>query len=154
LREYDGKPLQNVARGELDLSGVQSEEEKKTQESLSKEHAQLVERIKKVLGDRVSDVRTTVRLSESPACLVLGQYDLGVQMRRILEAAGQKAPTAKPVLEINPGHPLMQRMNATNDDATFADLTLLVFEQAMLAEGEQLPEPAAFVKRLNRLLLA
>src|SRR5690606_21688804 len=105
LREYEGKPLRNVARGELDLGAVQSEEEKKAQESLSKEHAELVERIKKSLGDRVSEVRTTVRLSDSPACLVLGEHDLSPHMRRILEAAGQKAPSAKPVLEINPSHP-------------------------------------------------
>jgi molecular chaperone HtpG len=154
LREYEGKPLRNVARGELDLSAIQSEEEKKTQESLSKEHAQLIERIKKVLGERVSDVRTTVRLTDSPACLVLGEHDLGAQMRRILEAAGQKAPPAKPALEINPTHPLLQRIAATSDDPTFADLTMLVFEQATLAEGSQLPEPAAFVQRLNRLLLS
>jgi molecular chaperone HtpG len=154
LREYEGKSLRSVARGELDLSAVQTEEEKKAQESLSKEHAGLIERIKKVLGERVSDVRTTVRLSDSPACLVLGEHDLGAQMRRILEAAGQKAPVAKPALEINPTHPLLQRIAATGDDGTFADLTLLVFEQATLAEGGQLTEPAAFVQRLNRLLLS
>ncbi len=154
LREYEGKSLKNVARGELDLSAIQTEEEKKAQESLSKEHAGLVERIKKVLGERVSDVRPTVRLSDSPACLVMGEHDMGVQMRRILEAAGQKAPAAKPALEINPTHPLLERIEATSDDATFADLTMLVFEQATLAEGSQLPEPAAFVQRLNRLLLS
>ncbi len=154
LREYDGKPLRNVARGELDLGAVQTDEEKKAQESLSKEHAQLIERIKKVLGERVSDVRTTVRLADSPACLVLAEHDLGAQMRRILEAAGQKAPDTKPALEVNPTHPLMQRVASTSDDATFADLTMLVFEQATLAEGSQLPEPAAFVQRLNRLLLS
>jgi molecular chaperone HtpG len=154
LREYEGKPLRNVARGELDLSGVQTEEEKKSQETLSKEHAELLERIKKTLGERVSDVRTTVRLSDSPACLVLGEHDLGAQMRRILEAAGQKVPESKPVLEINPTHPLLQRIESTSDQATFDDLTLLVFDQATLAEGGQLSEPAAFVQRLNRLLLA
>ena len=154
LREYEGKPLRNVARGELDLGAVQSEEEKKAQESLSKEHAELVERIKKSLGDRVSAVRTTARLSDSPACLVLGEHDLSPHMRRILEAAGQKMPSAKPVLEINPSHPLLKRIASTSDDATFDDLTMLVFEQATLAEGSQLPEPAAFVQRLNRLLFA
>lgn len=154
LREYEGKPLKNVARGELDLDAIQTDEEKKAQESLSKEHADLVERIKKVLGERVSDVRTTVRLSDSPACLVIGEHDMGAQMRRILEAAGQMAPAAKPALEINPTHPLLQRIAATTEDGTFADLTLLVFEQATLAEGGQLPEPAAFVQRLNRLLLS
>ena len=154
LREHDGKSFRNVARGELDLGAVQSEEEKKSQESLSKEHSALVERTKKSLGDRVSDVRVTVRLADSPACLVLGEHDLGAQMRRILEAAGQKAPETKPVLEINPMHPLLERIASTEDDATFDDLTMLVFEQATLAEGGQLPEPAAFVQRLNRLLLS
>ncbi len=154
LREYEGKSLKNVARGELDLGAIQTDEEKKAQESLSKEHAQLVERIKKVLGERVSDVRITVRLADSPACLVIGEHDMGAQMRRILEAAGQKAPATKPALEINPTHPLLERLAATSDDASFADLTMLVFEQATLAEGGQLPEPAAFVQRLNRLLLS
>jgi molecular chaperone HtpG len=154
LREYEGKPLRNLARGELDLGEVQTEEEKQQQESLSKEHSSLVERLKKSLGDNVSDVRTTVRLADSPACLVLGEHDLGAQMRRILEAAGQKAPTTKPVLEINPTHPLLQRIANTTDESTFNDLSMLVFEQATLAEGSQLPDPAAFVQRLNRLLLA
>ena len=154
LREYEGKPLRNVARGELDLGEVQTEEEKQQQESLSKEHSSLVERLKKSLGDNVSDVRTTVRLADSPACLVLGEHDMGAQMRRILEAAGQKAPATKPVLEINPTHPLLQRIANTTDDSSFNDLSMLVFEQATLAEGSQLPDPAAFVQRLNRLLLA
>jgi molecular chaperone HtpG len=154
LREYEGKSLRNVARGELDLGEVQTEEEKKEQESLSKEHSELIERLKKSLGDKVSDVRTTIRLADSPACLVLGEHDMGAQMRRILEAAGQKAPSAKPILEINATHPLLQRITSTSDDATFDDLTMLVFEQATLAEGSQLPDPAAFVQRLNRLLLA
>jgi molecular chaperone HtpG len=154
LREYEGKALRNVARGELDLGEVQTEEEKQQQESLSKEHSSLVERLKKSLGDNVSDVRTTVRLADSPACLVLGEHDLGAQMRRILEAAGQKAPATKPVLEINPTHPLLQRIANTTDESSFNDLSMLVFEQATLAEGSQLPDPAAFVQRLNRLLLA
>ena len=154
LREYEGKPLRNAARGELDLGEVQTEEEKQQQESLSKEHSSLVERLKKSLGDNVSDVRTTVRLADSPACLVLGEHDLGAQMRRILEAAGQKAPATKPVLEINPTHPLLQRIASTTDESSFNDLSMLVFEQATLAEGSQLPDPAAFVQRLNRLLLA
>ncbi|HEU4654250.1 MAG TPA: molecular chaperone HtpG [Steroidobacteraceae bacterium] len=154
LREYDGKSFRNVARGDLDLSGIQTEEEKKAQESLSKEHSALVDRIKNSLGDRVSDVRVTARLADSPACLVLGEHDLGAQMRKILEAAGQKAPPTKPALEINPTHPLLKRIESTADGATFDDLALLVFEQATLAEGGQLPEPVAFVQRLNRLLLS
>lgn len=153
LREFDGKPLRNVARGELDIGAVQSEEEKQQRETLSKEHAALVERIKKSLQERTSDVRVTNRLADSPACLVLGEHDLGAQMRRILEAAGQKAPATKPVLEINVTHPLLQRIESTADDAAFDDLAMLLFEQATLADGGQLAEPAAFVQRLNRLLL-
>lgn len=153
LREFDSKPLRNVARGELDIGGVQSDEEKQQRETLSKQHAALVERIKKALQERVSDVRLTNRLADSPACLVLGEHDLGVQMRRILEAAGQKVPVAKPVLEINVTHPLLQRIESTEAAAAFDDLAMLLFEQATLADGGQLAEPAAFVQRLNRLLL-
>lgn len=154
LREFDGKRFRNVARGDLDLGAVQTEEEKKAQESLSKEHEALVERIKTSLGDKVSDVRVTARLADSPACLVLGEHDLGVQMRRILEAAGQKVPAAKPCLEINPTHPLLQRLAALEAGASFDDLAMLLFEQATLADGGQLADPAAFVQRLNRLLLS
>jgi molecular chaperone HtpG len=154
LHEFDTKPFRNVARGDLDLSAVQSDEEKKAQETLAKEHSEIVERIKKSLNDQVSDVRITHRLVDSPACLVLGEHDMGAQMRRILEAAGQKAPAAKPVLEINPTHPLITRIENTQDDAAFSDLTLLLFEQATLADGGHLPEPGAFVQRLNRLLFS
>lgn len=153
LREFDGKPLRNVARGELDIGAIQSEEEKQQRETLSKEHAALVERMKKSLQDRVSDVRVTNRLADSPAVLVLGAHDLGAQMRRILEAAGQKVPTSKPALEINVQHPLLQRIESTGEAAAFDDLSMLLFEQATLADGGQLAEPAAFVQRLNRLLL-
>ncbi|HEY0686918.1 MAG TPA: molecular chaperone HtpG [Steroidobacter sp.] len=153
LREFDGKQLKNVARGELDFSAIQSEEEKKAQEELSKGHTELVERIKKALTEQVSDVRVTARLADSPACLVLGQYDMGAQMRRIMEAAGQKAPVSKPTLEVNPNHPLLQRIEKTAEDAEFNDLSMLLFEQATLADGGQLPEPSAFVQRLNRLLM-
>ena len=154
LREFDGKPLRNAARGEIDFGGVQSDEEKKALESLSKEHSVLVERLKKALGERISDVRVTGRLAESPACLVLGEHDLGAQMRRILEAAGQKPPASRAVLEINPSHPLLARIEGTQEEAAFDDLSMLLFEQATLADGGQLSDPAAFVRRLNRLLLS
>jgi molecular chaperone HtpG len=153
LREFDGKQLRNVARGELDIDAVQSEDEKQQRETLSKEHATLVANIKKALQERVSDVRVTNRLADSPACLVLGEHDLGAQMRRILEAAGQKVPATRPVLEINVTHPLLQRIESTPESAAFDDLAILLFEQATLADGGQLAEPAAFVQRLNRLLL-
>jgi molecular chaperone HtpG len=154
LREFDGKTLRNVARGDLDLTAVQSDEEKKAQDELAKEHAAVIERVKKALGDQVSDVRVTHRLVDSPACLVLGENDLGAQMRRILEAAGQKAPVSKPLLEVNPTHPLVVRMENTADATAFDDLAMLLFDQATLADGGQLPEPGAFVQRLNRLLLS
>jgi molecular chaperone HtpG len=153
LREFDGKQLRNVARGELDIGAIQSDEERQQRETLSKEHASLVERIKKSLQERVSDVRVTNRLADSPAVLVLGTHDLGAQMRRILEAAGQKVPSSKPALEINVTHPLLQRIESTSEDTAFDDLAMLLFEQATLADGGQLSEPAAFVQRLNRLLL-
>ena len=154
LHEFDGKKFHNVARGDLDLGAVQTDEEKKAQETLAKEHGEIVERIKKSLGEKVNDVRVTHRLVESPACLVLGEHDMGAQMRRILEAAGQKAPTPKPVLEINPTHALVTRLEKTTDESAFNDLALLLFEQAILADGGHLPEPGAFVQRLNRLLFA
>ncbi|MBL8270779.1 molecular chaperone HtpG [Steroidobacter sp.] len=153
MREFDGKQLKNVSRGELDFSTIQSDEEKKAQEELSKSHTELVDRIKKALTEQVSDVRVTARLSDSPACLVLGQHDMGAQMRRIMEAAGQKAPASKPTLEVNPNHPLLQRIEKTGEDAEFNDLSHLLFEQATLADGGQLAEPAVFVQRLNRLLM-
>jgi molecular chaperone HtpG len=154
LHDFDGKSLRNVARGELELSAIQSDEEKQQQEALAKEHGAVVERIRKALGDQVGEVRVTHRLVDSPACLVLGEHDMGAQMRRILEAAGQKAPPVKPTLEINPTHPLLARMEKTGEDAAFGDLAQLLFEQATLADGGQLAEPGAFVQRLNRLLLS
>lgn len=154
LREFDGKKLQNVARGDLDLSAVETDADKQQRESLVKEHSAVAERIKKVLNDKVADVKVTTRLSESPAVLVLGEHDMGAQMRRIMEAAGQKAPEAKPTLEINPTHPLLTRLESLSDGEEFGDLSLLLLEQATLADGGQLAEPAEFVRRLNRLLLA
>jgi molecular chaperone HtpG len=154
LREFDGKSFRNAARGDLDLGTVQTDEEKKAQEDLSKEHSKVVERLKTALGDRVSDVRITGRLEDSPACLVLGEHDMGAQMRRILESAGQKAPVTKPALEINPTHPLVTRLEQIEDDTAFTDLSLILLDQATLADGTQLADPAAFVKRLNKLLLS
>lgn len=154
LHEFDGKRLRNVARGELDLREIEPTEEKQAQETLSKEHAELIERIKKALGDRVDEVRVTTRLADSPACRVLGEHDMSPQLRRLMESAGQKTPTPKGVLEVNPTHALLKRIASTGEDETFVDLSLLLFEQATLADGGQLAEPAAFVQRLNRLLLA
>lgn len=152
LQEFDGKQLQDVARGRLDLDDA-DEEEKQAREAAEKDSEGLVERIKAVLENDVEEVRATHRLTESPACLVVGEMDMGAQMRRIMEAAGQAVPESKPTLEINPRHPLLERLDAESDEERFADLTRILFDQAHLAEGGQLDDPAAYVERLNRLLL-
>jgi len=152
LMEFEGKQFQDVARGELDL-GEQSEEDKQAQEQLEKDSEGLVERLKGALEERVEAVRATSRLTDSPACLVVGDHDMGAQMRRIMEAAGQAVPDSKPILEINPGHPLVARMDAETDEERFADLASIIFDQANLAEGGQLEDPAAYVGRLNKLLI-
>ena len=152
LQEFDGKQLKDVARGALDLES-ESDEEKAEREKLEKESEDLVARIKSVLEGRVQEVRATSRLTDSPACLVVGDYDMGAQMRRIMEAAGQAVPDTKPILEINPGHPLVAMLDAEQDEDRFADLASIVFDQATLAEGGQLEDPAAYVGRLNKLLL-
>jgi molecular chaperone HtpG len=152
LQEFDGKQFQDVARGELDL-GADSEEEKKEQEALAKESEALVERLGKVLENQVAEVRATNRLTDSAACLVVGDQDMGAQMRRIMEAAGQALPESKPILEINPGHPLVKMLDTEPDEDRFADLGTILFDQAHLAEGGQLDDPAAYVSRMNSLLL-
>ena len=152
LQEFDGKHFQDVARGELDL-GAESEEEKAEQAKLATESEALVERLGKVLESRVAQVRATGRLTDSAACLVVGDHDMGAQMRRIMEAAGQPVPPGKPILEINPAHPLVHMLDKEPDEDRFADLGHVLFEQASLAEGGQLDDPAAYVSRLNRLLL-
>jgi len=152
LQEFDGKSFQDVARGALDLA-ADSEEEKAEQEKLQKESEALVERLGKVLEEKVAEVRATTRLTESPACLVVGDFDMGAQMRRIMEAAGQPVPDSKPILEINPAHPLLEMLDQEQDEDRFADLATIVFDQANLAEGGQLDDPAAYVSRLNKLLL-
>ncbi len=153
LNEYDGKQFQDVARGELDLGDAEAEEEKKHQEEATKEHKELLERIKTALEDRVQDVRVTNRLTESPACLVVGDFDMGAQMKKIMEAAGQKVPDSKPIFEINVDHPLVQRLEKESGEERFNELSAVLLDQATLASGEQLPDPGAYVSRLNRLLL-
>lgn len=150
LGEYEGKKLQDVAKGDL---AQQSEEAKQAQEALEQASESLVERMKAVLSEQVDAVRPSVRLTESPTCLVVGDFDMGAQMRRIMEAAGQAVPKTKPVLEINPNHPLLKMLDAESDEDKFSDLATILFEQAQLAEGGQLEDPAAYVQRLNALLL-
>ena len=152
LMEFDGKPLKDVARGSLDLE-ADSEEDKAALEAAKKDSEGLIERMNAVLSESVAEIRPTMRLTESPACLVVGEHEMGAQMRRILEAAGQEVPDNKPILELNTSHPLLVRLDAEQDEDRFSDLTKIIFDQATLAEGSPLEDPATYVARLNRLLL-
>lgn len=151
LTEFDGKPLRSVAKGALDLSHLADAEEKAAQEQEATALKPLTERLEKALGERVKEVRVTHRLTDSPACLVVGEGELSGNLERLLKSAGQKAPTVVPILEINPRHPLVKRIEAESDERT-ADWASVLFDEALLAEGAQLPDPAAFVRRLNALM--
>ncbi|SOE58687.1 molecular chaperone HtpG [Burkholderia sp. D7] len=151
LNEFDGKPLQSVARGDLDL-GTLNDEEKQAQEKVGEELKPLVESMKAALEGKAKDVRLTFRLTDSPTCLVADDGDMSGYLQRMLKQAGQQAPQMQPILEVNPEHPLVKKLHA--DDANFGDWCHLLFDQAMLAEGGTLEDPASFVKRTNALLLA
>lgn len=153
LTEFDGKPLQSVAKGGLDLSALEDQEERRSAEQAEADYKDLLARMREVLGERVQEVRVSRRLTDSPACLVLDEHDMSVHLQRVLKAAGHEVPVGKPVLEINPEHPLVRRLKAESDGARFSDWTLILFDQALLADGGQLEDPAAFVGRLNDLLL-
>lgn len=153
LTEFDGKSFVDVARGDLDLGALESAEDKQAQEEAAKDKQALVERLKTALGGDVADVRVSHRLTDSPAILAIGEQDLGLQMRQILEASGQKVPDSKPVFEFNPGHPLIGKLDQESDSARFDDLSRVLFDQAALAAGDSLKDPAAYVRRLNKLLL-
>lgn len=153
LTEFDGKSFQHVAKGELNLGELDSAEEKAEQEKLAETSKPLLERLQKVLAERVESVKITHRLTDSPACLVLNEHDMGLQLRQLLEATGQKLPDSKPVLEVNPEHALILRLDSEQDEARFETLASVVFDQALLAEGGQLADPAAYVRRINGLLL-
>lgn len=153
LTEFDGKQFVDVARGDLDLGKLDSEEDKKAQEEVAKAKEGLIERLKGALGEQVAEVRVSHRLTDSPAILAIGEQDLGLQMRQILEASGQKVPDAKPIFEFNPGHPLIERLDAEPDEDRFTDLSHILFDQAALAAGDSLKDPAAYVQRLNKLLV-
>ncbi|MET1077300.1 MAG: molecular chaperone HtpG [Pseudomonas sp.] len=153
LTEFDGKQLVDVARGDLDLGKLDSEEDKKAQEEIAKTKEGLVERLKSALGEQVAEVRVSHRLTDSPAILAIGEQDLGLQMRQILEASGQKVPDSKPIFEFNPAHPLIEKLDAEPDEDRFADLSHILFDQAALAAGDSLKDPAAYVQRLNKLLV-
>ncbi|MCG4453440.1 molecular chaperone HtpG [Pseudomonas sp. MMS21-TM103] len=153
LTEFDGKHFVDVARGDLDLGKLDSEEDKQAQEEVAKAKEGLVERLKAALGEQVAEVRVSHRLTDSPAILAIGEQDLGLQMRQILEASGQKVPESKPIFEFNPNHPLIEKLDAEPDEERFADLSHILFDQAALAAGDSLKDPAAYVQRLNKLLV-
>jgi molecular chaperone HtpG len=146
--EYQGKPFRNVAKGELPLD----EADKKKQEEVAREAEPLVAKLKELLGDRISEVKVSARLTDSPSCLALGDYDLAPHLARLLREAGQEVPDSKPTLEINPAHPLVKRVEGEGDEARAKDLAMLLLEQAEITAGAALPDPAAFVQRMNRLL--
>ena len=151
LNEFDGKALVSVAKGDLDLGQLEDENEKKQKEETETDFKELVDKMKVALAEKAKDVRVTFRLTDSPACLVAGENELSGNLLRMLKAAGQTAPDTKPTLEINPHHPLVQRLKY--EDAKFDDWSSLLFDQALLAEGGQLSDPAGFVKKLNDMLL-
>jgi len=152
FQEFEGKSLVSVAKGGLDLGALADEAEKKEQKETEEQYKDLIERMKKTLDSKVKDVRITFRLTDSPACLVADEHELSGNLLRMLKAAGQQAPDTKPILEINPQHPLVLKLKY--EDKQFDDWATILFDQALLAEGGQLQDPAAFVKRINQMLLA
>jgi molecular chaperone HtpG len=152
LMSFEDKPLQDVAKGALDFADV-SDSEKEKADKAKEALSGLLEKIKEELGDAVSDVTVSHRLTESPACLVVAEDDMGMQMRRILAQAGQAVPDANRIFEINPDHPLVQRLDEETDVDRFNRLVRILFDQALLAEGTSLEDPASYVQRLNQLLL-
>ncbi|WP_027469071.1 molecular chaperone HtpG [Deefgea rivuli] len=154
LTEFEGKKLQSVAKGELNLEQFTDEAEKQEQEAAATELKDIIEQMKTVLGDSVKDIRVTHRLTDSPACLVVENQDMSANLERLLKSAGQDVKASKPILEVNPTHPLVGKLKAEAASDKFGDWTHLIFDQALLAEGGQLEDPASFVKRLNGLMLA
>ncbi|TLZ49149.1 MAG: molecular chaperone HtpG [Gammaproteobacteria bacterium] len=153
LETYEGKRFKDASRGDLELGALASDVDRKQHDAQLKESKGLLKRIKDALGERISEARLSERLRESPACLVLGEHDLPERMRRILAAAGQKTPQARPLLEVNVGHPLIRYLDGLTDPAQFAELAQLLYEQALLTEGGQLANAPEYVQRLNRLLV-
>jgi molecular chaperone HtpG len=151
LTEFDGKPLASVAKGGLDLGKLEDEAEKQAQEKEAGEFKELTDKIKASLAERVKEVRVTHRLTDSPACLVADEHDLSGNLARMLKAAGQQAPISQPILEINPQHPVVLRLKS--EEKRFDDWAAVLFDQALLAEGGQLDDPATFVKRINQLMM-
>ena len=153
LHEFDGKQFQDITRGELDLGKLENKKDKEQQEKSEKKFEDLVARIKTHLGDQVKEVRVTHRLIDSPACLAVDEHDMGAQMRKIMAASGQAVPETKPIFEVNPAHPLVQKLDKEPDEERFEDLVVILFGQASLADGVELADAGDFTSRLNKLLL-
>lgn len=153
LTEFEGKPLASVAKGGLDLGGLEDKQDQQKRDEIEGDFKELVERIQKALSERVKGVRVTQRLTASPACLVVDEHDMSVNLSRLLKAAGQALPQSRPTLEINPQHAIIKHMRDEKDEKRFGDWSHLLFDQAFLSEGGQLEDPSAFVRRLNELLL-
>lgn len=153
LTEFDGKPLQSVAKGALDLGELEDEQDQAERKKAADEHKALLERLQDTLGEKVKEVRVSRRLTDSPACLVVEAHEFGMNMQQLLKAAGHALPQTQPILEINLEHPLVKRLESQGGDEGFADWANLLFEQSLLAEGAPLEDPAEFVKRMNRLLV-
>lgn len=153
INEFDGKPLQSVAKGELDLDKIKTseKEEKKKDKEV---HKELIDRIKKSLDDRVEDVRSSERLTQSPSCIVLNEHDMSMHMQQLFKQAGQEMPASKPTLEVNADHPMLKQMETEKDDGRFKEWSTLLLDQAVLTEGGQLDDPAGFVHRMNDIMLA
>jgi molecular chaperone HtpG len=152
LSEFNGIQFQSVSRGAVDLGKLEDEQEKEEQQKAADEFKDLVEHVKTVLGEKVKDVRTTTRLTSSPACLVVDEYGIDPGLERLLKAAGQTVPTSKPIMEINPHHPIILKMKNESDEQRFSDWSWILFDQSILSLGEQLENPVGFVNRLNDLL--
>jgi len=160
LTEFDGKPLQSVAKGDVSLDEMseteskdQKEAQQKKEEQFKSEFDDVIKRIKSTLGDQIKDARLSHRLTQSPACLVSDDNEMGSQLQRLLKAAGQDVADIKPIFELNPEHRLVMRLKTESDVARFQELVTILFDQAILAEGGQLKDPAVFVSRINKLLL-
>ena len=142
-----------MAKGELDLGKMDSQEDKEEQKKVEEEAQSLLKQLKEVLSEKVEDVRVSHRLTSSPSCIVLSEHDMALYMQQLMKQAGHDMPSSKPVLEINPTHPLLTKMEAETDDEQFKDWASILFDQALLAEGGQLEDPAGFVHKLNALML-
>ena len=153
LNEFDGKSLQSIAKGDLDLSKFEGEDNKEEQEKAAEQAKDIIDKLKEALGDKVEDVRVSNRLTSSASCIVLNEHDMALYMQNLLKQAGQDLPSSKPILEINPTHPLVARMKQHIDDNQFGDWASILFDQAILAEGGQLEDPAGFVNKLNTMML-